>query len=233
MWVLIILAVIIVAVGSEAARVYMGDNSRQAPSPADESAQFNPPFKVGDLAPDFSLKDKDGRPHSLSSLVKKKTLLCFICGCQNCRNMQNYLQKCFARLGDQAPAVISVATIDPAAETSYRREVKLPQTILYENRPDPTKVAVATEPRIMDIYKGHPCPRLYLLNPDRKVAWIGKSPGVVNSPGAAYQAAAQALGMRVRGDVNAPAGSLEAPEPDFGEKVSPTTQIPAHTVPGH
>src|SRR4051812_11182303 len=89
-WVLIILAVIIVAVGSEAARVYL-----QLPgSPADnpnQAAEVNPhspSFKVGDPAPDFSLKDKDGKPHSLSSLVKRDTLLCFICGCNNCQKAQ-------------------------------------------------------------------------------------------------------------------------------------------------
>jgi len=230
-WVLIVLSVIVVAVGSEAARVYLGDKTG-GPSP-DMAKQYDPDFKVGDPAPDFSLKDKDSVPHSLTSLVKGDTLLMFICGCENCRNMQNYMVKCFERLGDRAPAVVSVATIDPASEAAYRRDVKLKQTILYDNTPNPTKMVLTSQQKIGDIYKGHPCPRIFRLSADRKVTWIGRSPAQMPSPNAGYQMVAAQLGMRWKGDHDADPSAPEAPVPNFSPPPAIGTTIPKHTVPGH
>jgi len=221
-WLLILLSVIVVAVGSEAARVYLGGTSNPpTPPDASDDAKFAPKFKVGDPAPDFSLKDRDGKPHSLSSLVKQDTLLCFICGCSNCRNAQNYLGKLVKEMGDRAPMVVSVATIEPVAEPAYKRDVKLAQTILYEARPEtkpehPEAPLPAVE-RIMDVYKGHPCPRIYHLGPDRKVKWISKSPSQYESPAFLNAAMAHELGFRFPGepgqDVNKPLAPVPTPEP--------------------
>jgi peroxiredoxin len=39
---------------------------------------------VGAKAPDFTLPDGAGKPHKLSDMVRRDTLLYFICGCANC-----------------------------------------------------------------------------------------------------------------------------------------------------
>ena len=187
----------------------------------------------GDPAPDFSLKDKDSVPHSLTSLVKGDTLLMFICGCEKCRNMQMKMAKCFERLGDRAPTVVAVATIDPAFEVAYRRDVKLKQTILYDNTPNPTKMVLTSQQKIGDIYKGIPVPGLPPFGRPQGDL-IGRSPAQMPSPDAGYQMVAAQLGMRWKGDHAADPSAPEAPVPNFspppaiGTTISRSTRSPGH-----
>jgi hypothetical protein len=123
-------------------------------------------FGVGQQAPDFTLKDAHAAPRTLSSLVKGDTLLTFICGCRKCRTLQTYIAKLRKKMGPTAPAVVSVASIDPDAEQAYLRDVGLPQTILFEKSDGPVNAR----------YKGHPCPRVFRMDAQRKVTYISPSP---------------------------------------------------------
>lgn len=155
-----------------------------------------PDFKVGDVAPDFELPDSKEVPHRLSELVKRKTVLSFICGCSNCLDVQSYLGILIKRLGKEAPDVISVTTMPKEREASYRRDTKLKQTLLFERKEGP----------IMTQYRGHPCPRIYMLNGDRTVEFIGTSPNDVVSVREIGMQMASALGFPYEG----PGGPPEA-----------------------
>jgi hypothetical protein len=129
--------------------------------------EFDPAFRVGDKAPDFTLPDRKGTPHRLSEMVKRDTLLCFTCGCANCIDLQSFTALMLERLGKRAPDVITVTTMPADREDSYFRDTGLKQRLLYERKGGP----------IGKQYMGHPCPRVYRLAPDRTVKWIGSSPG--------------------------------------------------------
>lgn len=137
------------------------------PVAARSSQEFEPPFRVGELAPDFTLPDRNGKPHRLSELVRHDTLLCFTCGCANCIDFQSFTAIMLQRLGRKAPEVITVTTMPTDREETYFRDTRLKQRLLYERKEGP----------IMRLYRGHPCPRVYRLAADRTVTWIGSSPG--------------------------------------------------------
>lgn len=138
---------------------------RNAQRPA--VSKFAPEFRVGEVAPDFTLSDRAGAQHRLSDLVRRDTLLCFICGCSNCLDLQTYLAILIRKMGSGAPDVISVTTMPKDREETYYRDTRLKQQLLYEPKDGP----------VMQQYRGHPCPRVYRLRGDRTVAWIGSSPG--------------------------------------------------------
>lgn len=127
-----------------------------------------PRFQVGDPAPDFELPDGKVQMRSLSSLVKDDTLLCFLCGCSHCRRMQTYLAELLQEMGARAPAVVSVTTAPMEMEAAWRRDTGLEETLLYESKSNGSPVTAT--------YRGHPCPRIFRLDGDRRVTWIGPSP---------------------------------------------------------
>lgn len=136
--------------------------SVSAPPPG----RYDPEFKVGDVAPDFSLPDSQGARRTLSTLVRRDTLVCFACGCSSCLEVQTFLAKLVQKMGPKAPDFISVTSMPVEREETWFRDTRLKQTVLYEARNGP----------VMELYRGHPCPRLYRLNGERRVEWIGASP---------------------------------------------------------
>lgn len=159
--VLVILGGVLLLVGFDVGRRYLVESK---PGAASENPT-KPKFAKGDEAPDFELPDKAGVKHTLSSLVKKDTVLCFLCGCDSCRKTQTYLGKLTKLLGPNAPDVISVSSQAPEFEDRYREITGLPQKLLYEKHGGD----------VMEKYKGHPCPRIYKLDGTRHITWIGPS----------------------------------------------------------
>lgn len=141
--------------------------SAQAGSGPAPSSIYAPDFSVGDPAPDFTLPDRHNKPHRLSDLVRRDTLLFFTCGCANCIDLQTYTGILVKRMGAAAPDLITVTTMPKEREESYYRDTQLKQHLLYEPKEGP----------VMALYRGHPCPRIYRLRGDRTVSWIGTSPG--------------------------------------------------------
>lgn len=129
------------------------------------SVSYYPDFRVGDLAPDFELPDREGKPHRLSELVRRDTMLFFACGCSHCMEVQTLLGILSKKLRDKTPAVISVTTMPRDRERTWERDTGVKQTFLYEGKDGP----------VFAQYRGHPCPRIYRLKPDRRVAWISIS----------------------------------------------------------
>lgn len=169
-WVLVVLLTLIGAMGFDIVRNYIKE-SGAAPIKVSPPDPF-PKFRVGDVAPDFILADAKGKKHALSELVHKDTFLSFNCGCANCRDMETYLAELQKRLGDKAPQFLTVSSMNSEREETWFRDTGLKQQILYTPHGDTS---------VMDLYKGHPCPRMFRLTADRKVAWIGPSLSVMPS----------------------------------------------------
>jgi len=165
LWGYTVLAILVLLVVLDVGRRLVSDAT--FPATPQATRQYDPPFRVGDQAPDFTLPDQKGTPHKLSELVHRDTLLCFACGCANCIDLQSFTAILLQRLGRKAPDVITVTTMPTDREESYFRDTRLKQRLLYERKEGPT----------MGLYQGHPCPRVYRLAADRTVTWIGASPG--------------------------------------------------------
>jgi len=174
--------------------VDVGRNLIAGPPPESvpDLAAVTPDFRVGDLAPDFKLPDALGKEHSLSELVKRQTILTFICGCEMCRGMHRYIRKVRAKMGDRAPDVISVSTTKAEAEEAYLRDVKLPHKVLYDEQKGP----------VMTLYRGHPCPRVYGLDGERRVQWICASPRERPHTELIQLEVARHLGFRIANETN-------------------------------
>lgn len=161
-WTLAVLGGILLLVGIDVGRRMVAG---PVPPEAAKPSSVAPDFKVGDLAPDFTLPDAKGKQQKLSELVKRDTLLSFSCGCNQCREFQTWTGRIMPMLGKDAPDVITVNTTQPDAADSWRRDTKLKQTMLFGSH---TEGPVAA-------YHGSPCPRSFRLDGDRKVQWIGGS----------------------------------------------------------
>jgi peroxiredoxin len=181
--VLLIPAVVV----GEAVHSWLAD---AAVPPARETRDaYTPGFGKGDLAPDFTLPDAAGRRHSLSSLVHGDTMLCMLCGCEKCQTMQIYLGQMLRSLGPRAPHVISVSAAPPEQEAAWRRDTKLDQVLLYDSK--------ANGSPVIEQYRGHPCPRVYRLDADRRVTWIAPSPARLATLDLLGEAIAHNLGYRL------------------------------------
>jgi hypothetical protein len=92
-------------------------------------------------------------------------LLWFICGCDACKELQGYATQLMRRLGPKAPDNIALTTQEPVAAKAWIRDTGFQQHMLFEKKNGP----------IMEKYRGHPCPRIYRLDADRRVRWISPS----------------------------------------------------------
>lgn len=203
-WVVVFLFVLIGLISIDIGRnMLMSAKAELEEAPKKQS--LDPVFKVGDLAPDFTLADKKGKKRSLSSLVKGDTMLWFTCGCSNCLEMQTYMGKLSKQLGSKTPAVINVTTMHPDREETWFRDTKLKQTVLYEGD---------SGSQLGQLYHGHPCPRFFRIKPDRTVAMIGKSPATTPDMNILGVDLAHNLGFVVKGEPKQ-AGKPVAPSPGF------------------
>jgi len=176
-WLLGILVFVLGAVAIDVTR-QMTTKPKQPPV-VDPVAESRPPFKEGEVAPDFVLKDENGSKRALSEYIHKDTLLAFTCGCNNCKEMLTYLAKLEKKLGDKAPAVVNITSMPATAKDAWIRDTKLKQSMMFaahdeQGMEEEKKQFNGTAP--MDYYKGHPCPRLFRVDAKRTVRWIGKSP---------------------------------------------------------
>ena len=184
---LVVGVLVLVVAAGEVARSYLQETAGERFR--NTHGYYTPPFRQGDLAPDFTLPDSTGKRLSLSSLVREDTLLGFLCGCAHCRTMQTYLGEMLRSLGPRAPKVLSVTSAAPEAEEAWLRETKLDQILLYDSKESGKPVT--------ELYRGDPCPRLFRLDADRRVTWIGPSPARVASFDAMGAAIARNLGYRI------------------------------------
>jgi len=128
-------------------------------------------LKVGSDAIDFELNDMRGKPHKLSDFKGSGQLvLSFFCGCEDCRNFASTLAKSF-KSAEKPPTFVAVMMPhwEPSATPSFARSTGTEKWNFLFARGK-------TGPGIVDQYKGSPCPRAYILNPDFEVAYVTPRP---------------------------------------------------------
>ena len=226
-WVLVVLSTILLLSAIDVGRRVLGEQNPEVVETAIIQKEVTPPFKVGDTAPDFELPDRTGKKHRLADLVREPTMLCFLCGCANCRDLQTYMGTLMPRLGAQAPKVIGVSTSMPESEEAWIRDTRLKQTLLYEVKGG----------KVMEEYRGQPCPRVYRLTPERQVTWIGPSPAVEKDLTNIGKAVAVTMGFQLAGNQERGAkGPVAPPMPRPGSPggmgMRPPGVAPS-ALPGH
>jgi hypothetical protein len=216
-WLLGILIAILGVIGIDIGhRMY---SPSKVDTPEQIAKKMSPPFKVGDVAPDFSLPDDERQYKSLSQLIKGDTILTFTCGCSACKEMHTYLAELLKKMGERAPHVVTVTSMPADGEAAWIRDTKLKQAFLFQPHDGPEFARMQHELKgkgvenYIDLYKGHPCPRVYRVDGDRRITWIGPSSATAVNPvtGSAEMASAVAqelgfapLGAKVPGKPSAP-----------------------------
>jgi peroxiredoxin Q/BCP len=90
---------------------------------------------VGEIAPDFTVKDIDGKELTLSKLVEQGPVIvaffpkAFTGGCT--KEMQAYRDR-YAEIQKQKGHVLAVSTDDAATLAKWRAELKAPQTFIAD-----------------------------------------------------------------------------------------------------
>jgi hypothetical protein len=225
------LLVVLALVGVDVGRRLVASPSLPADVDATAAEMMRDPtpkFKVGDPAPDAMLDDARKVKHSLLSLVEGDTVITFSCGCNRCRSMQEFLaKKVFPKL-ETPPKVISINTPGrEAAEAAWRRDTGLKQAFLYGNH---------RSPELMP-YKGDPCPRVFRVNADRTVRFIGLSPTPESPVEDAMAQVAREFGVKaepLRQEVPVtPSSAIQPGNPLLIPQETRPRPTPPRRTPGH
>lgn len=99
-------------------------------------------LETGDKAPDFSLIADNGKPFKLSSKVKGKALLVFYPGdgLPVCTQQMIDYRDGYAKFSDLGVEVIAISADDANAIKSFKKEHKLPFTLLSDSDAEVAKM---------------------------------------------------------------------------------------------
>jgi peroxiredoxin len=125
---------------------------------------------VDDKAPDFTLADINGVPHTLSSMHGQTVALYFFCGCKwcvNCATIWGQMQRAGAlSVGDQAHPiqtwVVFAGGKDEASEFEKKCNLDQSQTVML---PSPGMHEA------IDLYHADICPRVFVISPNGSIAY--------------------------------------------------------------
>jgi peroxiredoxin len=118
---------------------------------------WKPPLPINSEAPDFKLKDRSGKVHSLSEFRGKPTLLCFYSDDRRSRTWAREMQKIWRHVGVPRMRSVAVVNFSPETAEEFVRETKDASLYLFE---DPEHHPVR------DRYAAAPGPNAWVL--DRK-----------------------------------------------------------------
>jgi peroxiredoxin len=164
-WVcLIVLVVLFATVGEQTLRSRSAD---EKPEPRPEpNLTFAGPFKLGQQAPDFTLKDAKGHPVSLHQYRGKRVLLNFFCGCSFCQAVAVGWEQMRKEKNLKPMAVVAVASYKPDHDLKFRQETGATFPILF----DTEQRDIATK------YDSRICPRVWVLDEQGRILYTSPSP---------------------------------------------------------
>lgn len=137
---------------------------------------------VGDVAPDFSVKDIDGQVLSLSKLVEQGPVIlaffpkAFTGGCT--KEMQSYRDR-YTEIEKLKGRVIAVSMDDAATLKKWRAELKAPQTFVA----DPDGALVKLYDTKMPVI-GMASRNTFVIGPNRKVLEVQSGSDAIETKGA-------------------------------------------------
>lgn len=120
-------------------------------------------LRIGDQAPDFELKDTEGRSHRLSeALALGPVVLAFYkSSCPTCQFTFPYIQKIVARAGNTARWTLWGISEDGLDETrAFAEEGRLTFDLLIDEHPYPVSAAYGLEF----------VPAIFMVQPDGAIA---------------------------------------------------------------
>jgi peroxiredoxin len=166
-WVCIVVFVALIATTTEQLmRPEAPKATPVAAEPPKEDPNFAGPFKLGQAAPDFTLKTADGKAMSLSQFRGKRTLLNFFCGCSFCRGVALTWNRVLKEKGILPTRVLVVASFKPDYDKQFRIESEYNGPILYD-----------TEKRdVAQKYDSRICPRVWVLDEQGRILYTNPSP---------------------------------------------------------
>ena len=128
-------------------------------------------LKQGDQAPDFSLKDSNGKVHKLSDYKGKMVVLYFYpkdftggCTAEACNLRDNY-----SELTDKGIVILGVSYDDTASHRKFSEEYNLPFTLLSDTKKEVAEKYNAKQPIIGALVSKR---ITYLIDGDGKIVHI-------------------------------------------------------------
>jgi len=161
-WVLMGLCVVILLVAGDMVRRAVQGTNPVADVPG---KTVDVGLVYGSPAIDVELPDMNGKPHRLSDWRGKQFVLTFFCGCNECRHFAETLAGAYKQQKGPVPPTVVVMT--PSWEPSAT-----PSLIQSTNTEKWTYLFSEQKPDIVDRYRGHPCPKVYVIDPEFKVSYV-------------------------------------------------------------
>ena len=139
----------------------------------------------GMVAPDFSLKDLNGKTFHLRTSTGEGQSVWFFCGCEWCH-------ACAKEWGAFQRAGI---VPDSATVIVFAGDRAAAQSFLNSSGLDPRSTRILPDPDVhvtFDEYRVNPCPRVFVIGPSKKIVWTNGSNSVApqKAPAAAIVAGA-------------------------------------------
>lgn len=120
-------------------------------------------LKTGTTAPDFTLNDPEGRPHSLSSMKGKYVVLDFwATWCPDCRKDVPEMKRLHAEYGNKVDFVSVSFDVKKENWTNYIKENNMPWLHLSD-------LKRMRESEIAKLYKVGWIPSVYIISPDGRI----------------------------------------------------------------
>jgi peroxiredoxin len=164
-WLLLIFAVLLVAMAGEPTYRAMTGKKPAAQIELEkleaEEMKFAAGPAVGDVAPDFTLKDADGRQVKLSDYHGRPVLINFYCGCDLCRGVATQFEKLATRPLKHQPVILGLAhfTADRVAPFIKDTGAKHAVYLIDEGK------------RVSRRWGSMTCPRTWLVDETGKIAF--------------------------------------------------------------
>jgi peroxiredoxin len=166
-WVCLIVFLALVATTAE--QLLRPEPKEVTPAAAEapkEDPNFAGPFKIGQEAPDFTLKTADGKEMSLHQFRGKRVILNFFCGCSFCRGVAMAWNSLLKEKDVLPTRTLVVASFGQDYDKQFRIESAYNGPILYDTKS--RDVAQKYDSRI--------CPRVWVLDEKGKILYTNPSP---------------------------------------------------------
>jgi peroxiredoxin len=147
--------------------------------------------KVGGEVKDFALPDDAGTIRHLSDFKGKGNfVLTFFCGCEACGDLARQLADTYHRNPKKDVPTVSVFTASwsPEGTPSWISRTNAHFIYLYSK----------SDPTLVDLYHGHPCPRVFVVDKNLKFRYVGPQPNLLPSNQPVLEDMARVLGLKYK-----------------------------------
>jgi len=194
-WMLVCLGCVILLIA--------GDLTRRAVHPAPETGPKPPPGvkldshghpvtwepRVGADAKDFAMPDDANQVRHLSDFKGKGDfILTFFCGCNACADMAKQLAETYRKNPRKEVPTVAVFTHtwDPAGTPGWINRTNAHFTYLYSKM----------DPDLVELYRGHPCPKVFILNKELKFRYVSPQANLIKSNQPILEDVTHLLGLK-------------------------------------